>query len=967
DGTVKRFSTLRELMYWAGRADLMVLYGLVSDKYKTERATAGDIMYMFVDKKYPLTPETIQQMLNHGLEIDRDSSDPNVAVDTSCCSTLNPHTALMTVYYWKLDNKQVTIQFRGGLLGIAIPAARVFCSCWQVFISVSVLFLLSVARAYTAGNNKRRPYNGPLPLCSKWSSSESEGCNLFRVWKARTLQERLPKAGMFLLNNYYAFVLFDLGVDRSYASSTFSALLDIISDTLDVSYVVELADERVSETKTVLRGCTLGLLGQPFNTDLMPVELGSFDVIIGMDWLANHHAVIVCGEKIMRIPYGDEVLIVQGRKGENSKLSILSCTKTQKYIKRGCLIFLAQVTKKETKDKSKEKRLEDVPTVRDFSEVFSKDFPGLPPTRQVEFQIDLVLGAARMACTPYTLAPPKLQKLSTLLQELSKKGFIRPSSSPWGASVLFVKKKDGSFRMCIEYRELKKLTIDLRSGYHQLRVWEEDIPKTTFKTRYGHYEFQVMPFGLTNALAVFMDLMNRVCKLYLDKFVIVFIDDILIYSESEEEHAGHLKLILELLKKEELYAKFLKCNFWLSRKLCSAPILALPEGRENFVVYYDASRKGLGAVLMQREKVIAYTKNYTTHDLELGAVLFALKIWRHYLYDTKCFVFIDHKSLQHILDKKELNTRQRRWLELLSDYDCEIRYHPGKPNMVADALSRKERNKPLRVKALVMTIGLNLPVQILNAQVEAIKDKNFRTEDLCGMIKKLEQRTDGKLCLNRRSWIPCRDKMYQDLKKLYWWPNMKAEIATYVGMVGIDTYLWWSSPTIIAITLVSKLHHLKLSTAENIIQIKNRIQATRDRQKSYADRRRKPLEFEVEDKVMLKVSPWKGVICFSKQGKLNPGYTEPFKILAKVGTLAYRLKLPEQLSRVYSTFHVSNFKKCFVDEPLTILLDEIQIDDKLNFIEETVEIMDQEVKRLKQIRIPIVKVRWNSRRGLEFT
>nr|GEZ51580.1 putative reverse transcriptase domain-containing protein [Tanacetum cinerariifolium] len=240
-----------------------------------------------------------------------------------------------------------------------------------------------------------------------------------------------------------------------------------------------------------------------------------------------------------------------------------------------------------------------------------------------------------------------------------------------------------------------------------------------------------------------MDLMNRVCKPYLDRFVIVFIDDILIYSKNRKEHEGHLKLILKLLKEEELYTKFSKCKFWLSKKsvkfdwgekaeaafqllkqkLCSAPILALHEGSENFVVYCDASHKGLGTVLMQKEKVIAYAscqlivheKNYTTHDLELGAVVFALKIWRHYLYDTKCVVFTDHKSLQHILDQKELNMRQRRWLELWSNYDCEIRYHPGKANVVADALSRKERSKPLRIRALVMTLELNLPKQILSA------------------------------------------------------------------------------------------------------------------------------------------------------------------------------------------------------------------------------------------------------------
>ncbi|GJY40300.1 putative reverse transcriptase domain-containing protein [Tanacetum coccineum] len=733
----------------------------------------------------------------------------------------------------------------------------------------------------------------------------------------------------------------------------------------------------------------------------MSVELGSFDVIIGMDWLANHHSVIVCDEKIVQIPYGDEVLIVQGdrdEKGEKSKLSIISCTKTQKYIKRGCLIFLAQFTKKEIEGKSEEKRLEDVPIIRDFPEVFPEDLPGLPPTRQVKFQIDLVLGTVPVACTPYRLAPSELQELSTQLQELSDKGFIGPKSTTCYSK------------------------IDLRSVYHQLRVREEDIPKIAFRTRYDHYEFQVMPFGLTNAPVVFMDLMNRLlkkdklyakfskCKFWLSKVQLLghvidsegihvdptkiesikdwaspktptkihqFLDLASYYRPLIEGFSKIAKHMMKLTQKNMKFDWSEKAEAafqLLKQKLCSAPILALPKGSENFMVYCDASRKGLGTVLMQREKVVAYTsyqlkiheKNYTTHYLELGAV-------------------------------KELNMRQRRWLELLSDYDCEIRYHPGKANVVADALSRKEQNKPLRVRALVLMIGLNLPVQILNAQFEAKKEENFGIEDLCGMIKKLEQRTDGTLCLNGRSWIPCRgnlrelimneshklkysihpgsDKMYQDLKKLYWRPNMKVEIVTYVSKcltyakvkaecqkpssllvqlvipvckwenitmdfitkltktstgqdtiwvivdrltksahflpmketdsiekltrqylkevvlrhevpiliisdrdrkVGIDTYLWWSFPTTTVITLVSKLHHLNLSTAENvdrlfvglrletlsslvqklfmttekIIQIKKRIQATQDRQKSYADRRRKPLEFEVGDKFM---------------------------------------------------------------------------------------------------------------------
>nr|GEU81664.1 putative reverse transcriptase domain-containing protein [Tanacetum cinerariifolium] len=333
-------------------------------------------------------------------------------------------------------------------------------------------------------------------------------------------------------------------------------------------------------------------LRHPFNIKLMPIDLGSFDVIVGMDWLAKNHAVIVCDKKIVRIPYGNEILIIQGDKSDEKKsmLSIISCVKAHKYMEKGCQLFMVQVTVKENKEKSKEKRLEDVPTVWDFQEVFPEDLPRLPSIRQVEFQIDVVPCVAPRARAPYRLEQSKMQELSNQQQELSDKGFIRPSSSPWGAPVLFVKKKDGFLRIYIDYRELNKLTvknryllpriddlfdqlqgssvcskIDLRSGYQQLRVRDEDIPKMAFRTRYGHYEFQVMPFGLTNTPAVFMDLMNWVCKPFLDKFVIVFIDDILIYSRNKVEHEGHLKQILELLKNEELYAKFSEFDLWLSK------------------------------------------------------------------------------------------------------------------------------------------------------------------------------------------------------------------------------------------------------------------------------------------------------------------------------------------------------------------------------------------------------------------
>ncbi|GJV29434.1 retrovirus-related pol polyprotein from transposon TNT 1-94 [Tanacetum coccineum] len=561
---------------------------------------------------------------------------------------------------------------------------------------------------------------------------------------------------------------------------------------LGFSNEIEISSRKLLEIDKVIRGCKLEIEGHMFDINLIPFGSESFDVIIGMDWLSNHKAKIICHEKVVRIPLlNGKVLRVIGERPKEKMGHLMST-------------------------KAKEQKQEEIVMVRDISK--------------------LVPGVIPVAKSPYRLAPSEMEELSGQLKELKEKGFIRPNSSPWRAPVLFVKKKDGSFRMCIDYRELNKLTIknryplpriddlfdqlqgsqyfskiDLRSGYHQLRVHEDDIPKTTFRTRYGHFEVTIMPFGLTNVPAIFTDLMNRVCRPYLHKFVIVFIDGILIYSKTQEKHEVHLRLVLELLKEEKLYAKFSKCEFWLREiqfpghvingdgihvdpskieavknweaprtpsevrsflglagyyhrfienfykiaksltiltqkskmfdwgeeherafqtlkdKLCNAPILALPDGPDDFVVYYDASGLGLGCVLMQKDKVIAYAsrqlkiheKNYTTYDLELGAVMFALKIWRHYLYGTKSVIYTDHKSLQHIFSQKELNMRQRRWIEQFSDYDCKIRYHPGKANVVADALSRKERVKPKRIRAMNMTLQLSIKDKILAAQEEA--------------------------------------------------------------------------------------------------------------------------------------------------------------------------------------------------------------------------------------------------------
>ncbi|KAL4011131.1 hypothetical protein IC575_028178 [Cucumis melo] len=454
------------------------------------------------------------------------------------------------------------------------------------------------------------------------------------------------------------------------------------------------------------------------------------DVILGMDWLAANHASIDCSRKEVTFNPPSTASFKFKGGGSKSLPQVISAIRASKLLSQGTWGILASVVDTREADVS----LSSEPVVRDYPDVFPEELPGLPPHREVEFAIELEPGTVPISRAPYRMAPAELKELKVQLQELLDKGFIRPSVSPWGAPVLFVKKKDGSMRLCIDYRELNKVTvknryplpriddlfdqlegatvfskIDLRSGYHQLRIKDGDVPKTAFRSRYGHYEFIVMSFGLTNAPAVFMDLMNRVFREFLDTFVIVFIDDILIYSKTEAEYEEHLRMVLQTLRDNKLYAKFSKCEFWLKQVsflghvvskvslVDPAKIERSPVGPDLPQSVSDASKKGLGCVLMQQGKVVAYAsrqlksheQNYPTHDLELAVVVFALKIWRHYLYGEKIQIFTDHKSLKYFFTQKELNMRQRRWLELVKDYDCEILYHPGKANVVADALSRK--------------------------------------------------------------------------------------------------------------------------------------------------------------------------------------------------------------------------------------------------------------------------------------
>ncbi|KAL0556882.1 hypothetical protein IC582_005399 [Cucumis melo] len=1081
---------------------------------------------------------------------------------------------------------------------------------------------------------------------------------------------------------HYALVLFDSGSSHSFISSTFVSHARLEVEPLQHVLSVSTPSGDCMLSKEKVKTCQIEIAGHVIEVTLLVLDMLDFDVILGMDWLAANHASIDCSRKEVTFNPPSRASFKFKGEGSRSLPQVISAIRASKLLSQGTWGILASVVDTREADVSLSSEL----VVRDYPDVFPEELPGLPPHREVEFAIELEPGTVPISRAPYRMAPAELKELKVQLQELLDKGFIRPSVSPWGAPVLFVKKKDESMRLCIDYRELNKVTvknryplpriddlfdqlqgatvfskIDLRSGYHQLRIKDEDVPKTAFRSRYGHYEFIVMSFRLTNAPAVFMDLMNRVFREFLDTFVIVFIDDILIYSKTEAEHEKHLRMVLQTLRDNKLYAKFSKCEFWLKQvsflghvvskagvsvdpakieavtgwtrpstvsevrsflglagyyrrfvenfsriatpltqltrkgapfvwskacedsfqnlkqKLVTAPVLTVPDGSGSFVIYSDASKKGLGCVLMQQGKVVAYAsrqlksheQNYPTHDLELAAVVFALKIWRHYLYGEKIQIFTDHKSLKYFFTQKELNIRQRRWLELVKDYDCEILYHPGKANVVADALSRKvshsaaliTRQAPLHRDLERAEIAVS--VGAVTMQLAQLTKRGLAE---AGQAVEFSLSSDGGLLFERRLCVPSDSavktellseahsspfsmhpgstKMYQDLKRVYWWRNMKREVAEFVSRclvcqqvkaprqkpagllqplsipewkwenVSMDfitglprtlrgfTVIWvvvdrltksahfvpgkstytaskWAQ---LYMSEIVRLHgvpvsivfdrdarftskfwkglqtamgtrldfstafhpqtdgqterlnqvledmlracalefpgswdsHLHLmefsynnsyqatigmapfealygkccrspvcwgevgeqrlmgpelvqSTNEAIQKIRSRMHTAQCRQKSYADVRRKDLEFEVGDKVFLKVAPMRGVVRFERRGKLSPRFVGPFEILERIGPVAYRLALPPSLSTVHDVFHVSMLRKYVPDPSHVVDYEPLEIDENLSYTEQPVEVLAREVKTLRNKEIPLVKVLWRNHRLEEAT
>ncbi|WVZ64035.1 LOW QUALITY PROTEIN: hypothetical protein U9M48_013614 [Paspalum notatum var. saurae] len=860
-------------------------------------------------------------------------------------------------------------------------------------------------------------------------------------------------------------MLFDSGATHTFISQSYASKHGIKTSCIKESYNISAPGNPIN-TNLIGKRLLLSIGGEDFIISPVVLPHQGIDVILGMNWMNENHAVLDIGSRTLQL------------KSNVSGKILKVHMPNQKHIEPTVNAIEIQEIKK-------------IPIVCEFPDMFPEELLGLPPDRNVEFSIELVPGTAPISRRPYRMAPNELKELKTQLQEQLDKGFIRPSSSPWAGARVFSK-------------------IDLRSRYYQIKIREEDIPKTAFSTRYGLYDYLVMSFGLTNAPAFFMYMMNSVFMNELDKFLVVFIDDILIYSKNEEEHEEHLRIVLTRLREHKLYAKFSKCAFWLKEvsflghilsekgvavdpskvesvlnwkqpetvtEIRSFLVLAQPDITKPFDVYCDASGNGLGCVLMQEGRVVAYASrqlrkheaNYPTHDLELAAVVHALKIWRQYL------------SYLHRLQEPQIYPHTTRieyeaTTVLIKEYDLEIHYHPSKANVVADALSRRAHCNVIETRPTVRVLcceidEIELPTEQLAELYNLIIEPTIKEQIITaqkqdkgmafiheGMDEKKRAcfTLDDQGVLWFKNWLvvpkdmelrkrildeahtsmftmhPGSNKMYQDLKQKFWWTRMKREITKYVsecdvcrrikadhlkpaGMLQPLALLAWKwedihmdfivglprtqkgydSIWVIIDRFTKSAHFLPIKTSYTVAtfagyqkslemapfetlygrrcrtplnwseprervtfgpDLVKQAEEAQSRQKSYSDKRRRPLVFEVEDHVYLRVSPMKGVHCFGVKGKLAPRYVGLFKIIEKCGPVAYRLELPPYLAAVHDVFHVSQLKKCLRVPEEAVDTSQIQIEPDLTYEERPIKILDQKQRTTRRRAINFYKV-----------